>query len=77
LHVSSDSVRFDPNTARHHHVVDDDTGYIYDIPWTAIRVSGATRLPGFDVRDYQVIAHGRRAEADADASSPGEGPDER
>jgi len=51
---------FDPNVGRHHHFVDDDTGEIHDVPWTALRVRGQKALRGFEVRDHQVVLRGRR-----------------
>jgi Fur family iron response transcriptional regulator len=53
---------FDPNTARHHHLVDEVTGRIYDVDWEAIHVADAEHVPGFHVRDYQVVLRGRRAD---------------
>jgi len=54
------TVVFDPRVAAHHHFIDVDTGRIYDVPWEALRVSGAKALRGFDVREYQVIMRGRK-----------------
>jgi Fur family iron response transcriptional regulator len=51
---------FDSNLERHHHLIDEDTGEIHDIPWGAIAVSGAWRVEGFEVSDYQVVMRGRR-----------------
>ncbi len=63
LHLAPDSVLFDPNTGHHHHFIDEDTGRIYDIPWNQIEVNNAKPLPGFEVRDYQVVMRGRRRRA--------------
>lgn len=63
LHLAPDSVLFDPNTDRHHHFIDEETGGIYDIPWNQIEVSNAKALPGFEVHDYQVVMRGRRRRA--------------
>jgi Fur family transcriptional regulator, iron response regulator len=60
LHLAPDSVLFDPNTDRHHHFVDEGTGRIYDIPWNQVEVSNAKSLPGFEVKDYQVVMRGSR-----------------
>ena len=60
LHLAPDSVLFDPNTNRHHHFIDEDTGRIYDVPWNQIEVSNAKPLPGFEVDDYQVVMRGHR-----------------
>ena len=60
LHLAPDSVLFDPNTERHHHFIDEDTGRIYDVPWNQVEVSNARALPGFEIEDYQVVMRGRR-----------------
>jgi len=60
LHLAPDSVIFDPNMDRHHHFIDEDTGRIYDVPWTQVEVGTARPLPGFEVHDYQVVMRGRR-----------------
>jgi Fe2+ or Zn2+ uptake regulation protein len=60
LHLSPDSVVFDPNLEHHHHLVDEETGRIYDVPWDEIEVRKIDRLAGFDVHDYQVVMRGRR-----------------
>jgi Fe2+ or Zn2+ uptake regulation protein len=52
-------VVFDPNVARHHHLID-QAGRIHDIPWDAVRVSRVEAIDGFDVQEYQVVMHGRR-----------------
>jgi Fur family iron response transcriptional regulator len=51
---------FDPEMGRHHHVMDEDTGDILDIPWDALRVEGLDSLEGFEVTQYTVVARGRR-----------------
>ena len=63
LHIAPDSVLFDPNTDRHHHFIDEDTGRIYDIPWSQVEVRNAKPMPGFEVDDYQVVMRGRRRRA--------------
>ena len=59
LHLSPDSVLFDPNIDRHHHFIDEDTGRIYDVPWNQIEVSNTRPLRGFEIHDYQVVMRGR------------------
>ncbi len=63
LHLAPDCVLFDPNTNRHHHFIDEDTGRIYDIPWNQIEVSSQNPLSDFKVNDYQVVMRGRRRHA--------------
>ena len=60
LHLSPDSVIFDPNMDRHHHFIDEDTGRVYDIPWNHINVINAKPLPGFEIHGYQVVMRGCR-----------------
>ena len=54
---------FDPNLAPHHHFIDDRTGAISDVPWSALRVSRVDTLDGLDVREYSVVLRGRRKPA--------------
>jgi Fur family iron response transcriptional regulator len=61
--VREGAVVFDPHVARHHHFVDEETGEIYDVPWEAVRVSGEKALPGFEVRDYQVVMRGKKRQS--------------
>jgi len=63
LHLTPDSVLFDPNTDRHHDFIDEGTGRIYDVAWNQVDVSSPKPLPGFEVHDYQVVMRGRRRHA--------------
>jgi Fe2+ or Zn2+ uptake regulation protein len=54
------TVVFDPNTMNHHHLIDDETGVIHDIPWDTLTVSGKENLNDFEILEYQVILRGRR-----------------
>lgn len=56
-------VVFDPNLAPHHHFIDEDTGSIVDIPWSALNVANVEELDGFDVHEYQVVLRGKRKKA--------------
>lgn len=62
LVLAEGSVVFDPKVEPHHHFVDDETGAIHDIPWTALRVGKVDELEGVDVRDYMVVVRGRKKE---------------
>jgi Fur family transcriptional regulator, iron response regulator len=53
-------VAFDAHVAPHHHLIDDETGKVFDVPWDAVKVTGETGLEGFEVREYQVVLRGRR-----------------
>ena len=53
-------VVFDPRLDAHHHFVDDETGKIEDVPWEAVAVGDATRLQGYEVREYMVVMRGRK-----------------
>jgi Fe2+ or Zn2+ uptake regulation protein len=63
LVLTEGRVVFDPKVDEHHHFIDEDTGAIYDVPWAALKVSAVEKLPGFDVREYQVVMRGRRKPA--------------
>jgi Fe2+ or Zn2+ uptake regulation protein len=61
LHLSRESVVFDPNTDAHHHFIDEDTGRIYDVPWGKVAMRNLPKVDGFHVHDYQVVMRGRKA----------------
>lgn len=60
LHLSPESVVFDPNMERHHHLIDEETGSIHDVPWNQVEVCNITGIADYEVSDYQVVMHGRR-----------------
>lgn len=60
LHLSPDSVVFDPRLEAHHHLIDEDTGVIHDVPWGKVRVTKIDRLAGFEIHDYQVVMRGKK-----------------
>ncbi|MFN3243755.1 MAG: Fur family transcriptional regulator [Planctomycetota bacterium] len=60
LVLAEGSVAYDPNNERHHHFVDDETGVIEDIPWSAIKVGRVDHLDDFDVREFSVVVRGTR-----------------
>lgn len=53
-------VVFDPNTADHHHFIDEETGVIHDVPWDAVDI-GELELAGFEIREYQVVMRGTKS----------------
>ncbi len=61
LVLSGSRTVFDPRLEPHHHFVNDETGAIEDLPWDAIRVEDPSHLPGYDIREYMVVARGRKA----------------
>jgi len=58
--IKEGAVVFDPNSHRHHHFIDDNTGKIYDIPWDQLEVKEKEGLKDFEIHEYQVILRGRR-----------------
>ena len=60
LVLAEGRIVYDPKIEPHHHFVDDDTGRIQDIPWTALRVGRIDELTEYDVREYQVVVRGTR-----------------
>jgi Fe2+ or Zn2+ uptake regulation protein len=59
LVLSEGALLYDAKVDPHHHFIDDKTGAIYDVPWEALKVSRVDSLPGFRVRNYQVVMRGR------------------
>lgn len=60
LVLAEGKVVFDPKLEPHHHFVDEDTGHIEDIPWSAVRVGDVTRLKDYEIREYMVVLRGRK-----------------
>jgi Fe2+ or Zn2+ uptake regulation protein len=58
--VGDGSVIYDPDLSPHHHLVDEDTGVVHDIPWEALEIPSIDSVEEFEVTDCQVIMHGRR-----------------
>jgi len=63
LHLAPDSVVFDPKLEPHHHLIDDETGQIHDVPWDDVQVCKIKKLGNFEINHYQVVMHGRRRRA--------------
>jgi len=61
LVLAEGKVVFDPNLDPHHHFLDDETGEIVDVPWSALDVRRVHSLSGFDVREYQVVMRGKKS----------------
>lgn len=57
--LGTSTVVYDANTERHHHLIDDETGRIHDIPWESVAVERVDELEGFEIREYQVVFKGR------------------
>ena len=60
VHLSADSVVFDPRLETHHHFIDEETGAIHDIGWDRVQVCNLESLRGYKIRDYQVVMRGRK-----------------
>ena len=60
VHLSADSVVFDPRLETHHHFIDEQTGAIHDIDWDCVQVCNLESLRGYKIRDYQVVMRGKK-----------------
>ena len=60
LHLAPDSVVFDPKMDRHHHLIDEESGRIFDVDWDQVEVCNISRIANYEIHDYQVVMHGRR-----------------
>ena len=63
LVLAEGNVVFDPKLDPHHHFLDEETGEIVDVPWSALDVRRVHSLSGFDVREYQVVLRGKKTRA--------------
>ena len=69
LVLAAGKVVFDPKLDPHHHFLDEETGEIVDVPWSALDVRRVHSLSGFDVREYQVVMRGKKSSRAAKRSS--------
>ena len=60
LHLAPDSIVFDPKVEAHHHVIDEASGRIYDVPWEKVTVCDVEHIEGFEIHDYQVVMRGKK-----------------
>lgn len=58
--LGTSSVVYDSNIEKHHHLIDEETGEIHDIPWDSVDVSRMDTIEGFEIQEYQVVIKGRR-----------------
>jgi Fur family iron response transcriptional regulator len=63
LIVGEGRVVYDPDLSPHHHIVDEDTGVVHDIPWEALDIPSVESVEGFEVTNCQVVMRGRRKKA--------------
>ncbi|MDT8285587.1 MAG: transcriptional repressor [Elusimicrobiales bacterium] len=58
--LDSGAAVYDPFTEPHHHLVDDATGHVYDIPWGEVRIKEKPSLRDFEVSEFYLVMRGRR-----------------
>jgi len=58
--ISGPHAVYDPVTARHHHLVDEASGRVYDIPWEAVSLPEHLAVPGFDVAEFYLVIKGTK-----------------
>jgi Fe2+ or Zn2+ uptake regulation protein len=58
-HPFGNGAVFDSNVAGHHHLIDEETGEIRDIPWDRLSVSGLDSIEDMEVTDYMIVIRGR------------------
>ena len=61
LVITEGHVVYDPNMEPHHHLIDEESGAIFDLPLEAVSVEIADSIEGFDIQNVEVIVHGRRS----------------
>ena len=60
LALAEGRVVFDPNLEPHHHLIDQRSGEIHDVPWDAVDIRGEPQVAGFKVDEFQVVMRGTR-----------------
>jgi Fe2+ or Zn2+ uptake regulation protein len=69
LSFGTGSMRFDPNTDEHHHLVCSDCGEVRDVYLDGVECLRPDAVPGFDIATTSVVFHGR-CERCGDAGHP-------
>ena len=62
LTLQEGHVVYDPNMSPHHHLVDEASGRIYDLPWGTLEVTLNNPIDGFDVTSVEVVVRANRRE---------------
>lgn len=60
--VGEGRVVYDPKVAPHHHLIDDATGRIHDVPWEAVRVEAPA---GYELAGIAAVLHGTAKKEDS------------
>lgn len=60
LQLMPGPVLYDANLLPHHHLIDEDSGAVGDLPWEALSVEGIDALDAIDVEQHGVVLRGRR-----------------
>ena len=60
LDLTEGRVVFDPKIEPHHHIIDQETKLIHDVPWNALEVRNVENLEGYEIDEYQVVLQGRK-----------------
>jgi len=58
--IGEEKAIFDPDLSPHHHLLEEETGVVHDIPWEAIDIPRIETVEGFEVTNFQVVMRGRR-----------------
>ncbi|HBW22540.1 MAG TPA: hypothetical protein DEF68_04075 [Elusimicrobia bacterium] len=51
---------YDPAIQPHHHLVEEETGHVYDIPWNAVRLPERIELSDFEVTEFHLVIKGKK-----------------
>ena len=60
LVLAEGKVVFDPNVEPHHHLIDEESGTIHDVPWDAVSIRRIEPPRDYEVHEYQVVMRGSR-----------------
>lgn len=60
LTVDQGRVVYDPDLSPHHHLLDEDTGVLHDIPWDALKFPTPASVGDYDVTSCHIVMRGRK-----------------
>lgn len=68
--LGNGSAIFDGQAEPHHHLIDEDTGEVIDLPWEAFAVTAQRQLSDYEISEYYVVLKGRKKNRSAPHPAP-------
>jgi Fe2+ or Zn2+ uptake regulation protein len=67
--IGEERAIFDPDLSPHHHLLDEETSVVHDVPWEALDIPHIESVEGFEITNFQVVMRGRRKKPGGNSST--------